>query len=395
MDYTEPQSAADSIGGRTPMGWDIPSDVDYDLWAEAGIELSHSFDVHQWQFADWWNSGLWERGDRKAVVEDPRWRGNSFATCMNVGSVGKAFVTSRRREALSFTHHQVVRRQPEDKQDELLDWCLSTPDGEPRKSVRQLKQRLAEMQPDAVSPSGDGGVQKWAVEIGAWIMEQEDRMNTQRSLCERGNKFKVAAMDAVWELIKEADQRHQQLRQHAERGNGSTSSRRQDYTTPQDLADKLMWVVGGIFDVDPCSPTRDPELAIVKAHRLLTIADNGLKAKWSGLVYLNPPYGEAGRWVRKAVKESAAGDATVFGLLPVRTGRPWWTRYVVDAGSEVFSLQGRLTFGDAKNSAQFDNALIIWGGTAELIARVREAFPTASWTHYERRAAIGGVNSPN
>jgi hypothetical protein len=32
------QSAADRIGGtRTAIGWDIPSGVDYELWAEAGI----------------------------------------------------------------------------------------------------------------------------------------------------------------------------------------------------------------------------------------------------------------------------------------------------------------------------------------------------------------------
>jgi hypothetical protein len=218
MGDAEPQSAADAIGGtRTLIGWDnIPSDVDYELWAEAGIELSRAFDAHQWQLADWWNSGLWMRGDRKRVVEDPRWRGRSFASCMNTASVGRAFVTSRRREVLSFGHHEAVRGLPsEDMQDACLDWALPTPE-EPRKSVRQLRQRVAEMMRPEVSPYDDDGVRKWVTEIGAFVMDQDHLMNTHRSLCERGNKFKVAAMDAIWGIIKEARKRDRKMRQHAE-----------------------------------------------------------------------------------------------------------------------------------------------------------------------------------
>jgi hypothetical protein len=48
---------------------------------------------------------------------------SKFQTCMNTGSVCKAFSTSRRREVLSFRHHEVVASLPPEQADALLDWC--------------------------------------------------------------------------------------------------------------------------------------------------------------------------------------------------------------------------------------------------------------------------------
>jgi hypothetical protein len=59
-------------------------------------------------------------GDRIQQVENL-----SFKTCANYGRVARAFrETSRRREVLSFAHHEsVAALKPEDA-DRLLDWCL-------------------------------------------------------------------------------------------------------------------------------------------------------------------------------------------------------------------------------------------------------------------------------
>lgn len=69
-----------------------------------------------------------------------------------------------------------------------------------------------------------------------------------------------------------------------------------DWYTPREIFVALRLV----FDLDPCSP--GPGLCWVPALRLYTIKDDGLSQPWSGLVWLNPPFG--GRhghipWLRK------------------------------------------------------------------------------------------------
>src|SRR3984893_9259921 len=70
---------------------------------------------------DWWAFGEHRYGDRKAMIEDESWNGPGFQTCMNAGAVCKAIETSRRREALSFTHHSEVAALAPKQQDRFLD----------------------------------------------------------------------------------------------------------------------------------------------------------------------------------------------------------------------------------------------------------------------------------
>ncbi|MFO1353027.1 MAG: hypothetical protein U1F68_21065 [Gammaproteobacteria bacterium] len=50
--------------------------------------------------------------------------GFAFETCKNAGTVSRAFrETSRRRDLLSWTHHQYLTSLDSDTADELLDWC--------------------------------------------------------------------------------------------------------------------------------------------------------------------------------------------------------------------------------------------------------------------------------
>src|SRR5262245_18972492 len=56
----------------------------------------------------------------------------------------------------------------------------------------------------------------------------------------------------------------------------------------------------GPFTLDPCAT---PENAKCAAY--FTREQDGLKQKWAGRVWLNPPYGRGiGRWMRKALEAS-------------------------------------------------------------------------------------------
>jgi phage N-6-adenine-methyltransferase len=107
------------------------------------------------------------------------------------------------------------------------------------------------------------------------------------------------------------------------------------------------------FRVDVCA---SPENA--KCARYFTAAQDGLKQRWSGVCWMNPPYGRTiGLWMRKAW-ESAQDGATVVCLVPARTDTAWWHDYA--AKGEVRFLRGRLKFGGSNNSAPFPSALVIF-----------------------------------
>ena len=92
---------------------------------------------------DWWAFGEQHYGDRKAITEADDWEGPAFQTCMDAAMVCRSFETSRRREALSFTHHAEVIGRPAKEADRPLDWCEETiaTTGRPR-STRDLRKEV-------------------------------------------------------------------------------------------------------------------------------------------------------------------------------------------------------------------------------------------------------------
>lgn len=132
------------------------------------------------------------------------------------------------------------------------------------------------------------------------------------------------------------------------------SSASAEWATPDDLFSELDAIFH--FDLDACA---SPDNA--KCSRYFTKEDDALQRRWSGTVWMNPPYGrEIQAFMRKAYDESCRGS-TVVCLVPSRTDTSWWHTYARQ-GQIVF-LRGRLKFGGARNSAPFPSAIvIIWGG---------------------------------
>ena len=144
------------------------------------------------------------------------------------------------------------------------------------------------------------------------------------------------------------------------------SSERSDWRTPQWLLDRLYGIFGE-FDLDAAAAT-PPN---VRARMHYGAAEDGLFRPWTGVTFLNPPYGRGlGLWVAKCRREVATGRARlVIALLPARVGTRWWRENVVGSGSAVF-LPSRLRFDDGKNTAPFDAALVLWGASADELNRV-------------------------
>ena len=125
---------------------------------------------------------------------------------------------------------------------------------------------------------------------------------------------------------------------------GLFTSASEHWTTPADLYNELSKEFQ--FNDDPCplNPTSD-----------------GLTRPWGSVSFCNPPYGrKITDWLAKGWLESLMGKTIVF-LIPSRTDTAWWHDYVMQA-DEIRFLRGRLKFGDAKNSAPFPSAIVIFRG---------------------------------
>ena len=83
------------------------------------------------------------------------------------------------------------------------------------------------------------------------------------------------------------------------------SSQIVEWATPPELFADLHAEFG--FETDVCATPVN-----AKCATFFTVEDDGLKQKWTGVCWMNPPYGQQIKhWVRKAF-ESAQQGATVF-----------------------------------------------------------------------------------
>jgi len=123
------------------------------------------------------------------------------------------------------------------------------------------------------------------------------------------------------------------------------------WSTPQWLFDALDKEFG--FTLDPCSDGTN-----AKCAKFYSIQDSGMLKDWgTETVFMNPPYSECQKWMRKAYGAAQEG-ATVVCLVPSRTDTDWWHRYAMKG--EIRFLRGRLKFGDSMNSAPFPSAVIVF-----------------------------------
>ena len=132
-----------------------------------------------------------------------------------------------------------------------------------------------------------------------------------------------------------------------------------EWETPQDFFDE--WDAKFHFDLNCCATDEN-----AKCARYFTKEDDAFKQKWTGRVWMNPPYGrDIGLWMRKAYESVLDGDAeAVVCLVPSRTDTKWFHEYAMRG--ELHFVRGRLKFGGSgsKNSAPFPSVVVVfekWG----------------------------------
>ncbi|MFY8069327.1 MAG: DNA N-6-adenine-methyltransferase [Flavobacterium sp.] len=105
-----------------------------------------------------------------------------------------------------------------------------------------------------------------------------------------------------------------------------------EWLTPPELVKQL-----GEFDLDPCCPIDAP---FYHATNHYTIIDDGLSKKWSGRVYLNPPYGRGMElWLEK-LKQHGNGIALIFA----RTETKCFFEHIWHDADAILFVKGRIKF---------------------------------------------------
>lgn len=137
-----------------------------------------------------------------------------------------------------------------------------------------------------------------------------------------------------------------------------------EWLTPPELLHSL-----GEFDLDPCSPIERP-WPTAKHH--YTILDDGLKQKWFGRVWMNPPYGShTGDWLNKL-----AAHGNGMALIFARTETKMFFEHVWNKADGLLFIEGRLHFyhvtGEiAKANAGAPSVIIAYGApNSEFLSKI-------------------------
>jgi phage N-6-adenine-methyltransferase len=90
------------------------------------------------------------------------------------------------------------------------------------------------------------------------------------------------------------------------------------------------------FTLDVCASKIN-----AKCSNYYTEEQDALKQNWEGICWMNPPFKQVGKWIKKAYEESRKG-ATVVCLVASRTNTNWWHDYCMKG--EIRYIRGRPIF---------------------------------------------------
>ncbi len=147
-------------------------------------------------------------------------------------------------------------------------------------------------------------------------------------------------------------------------GQGDKADRDSRFTPPDFM--EHVYAAFGEIDIDPCGHALSP----VRARRRILQSEggDGLVESWSGrLAFVNPPFSELLKWLRRAHEQWTSGNVeTVVCLIPVRTDSAWF-HSTLSADAHIYLLQGRVRFLDPRGKAQstpFSLMVLTLGTTA-------------------------------
>lgn len=93
---------------KRAVSLELPEGLSFEDWLNVGQDLADADRSLRWWIGDWWAYGKHHYGERLKALKEAKGFPLSFQSCMDAGWVSRVFETSRRREVLSWSHHQEV-----------------------------------------------------------------------------------------------------------------------------------------------------------------------------------------------------------------------------------------------------------------------------------------------
>lgn len=113
--------------------------------------------------------------------------------------------------------------------------------------------------------------------------------------------------------------------------------------TPKDVYDLLDDFFH--FDFDPCP---------------INPMFNGLECEWGDMNYVNPPYSEISKWLKKAISENDKNKKSLF-LIPVRSNSKYWFKYVFKKAKSIFFIEKGICFKGFKKRLPIPLCFVYFG----------------------------------
>ena len=86
---------------------------------------------------------------------------------------------------------------------------------------------------------------------------------------------------------------------------------------------------------------------------------DGLIEEWGDRNFINPPFSDWQKWVKKGYEEYKKGKVVVF-LLAARTDTKAFHEIILPYANEIRFIKGRLKFGRYKSAAPFPSIVVIF-----------------------------------
>ena len=131
------------------------------------------------------------------------------------------------------------------------------------------------------------------------------------------------------------------------------SSNSQEYETPDNLFNPLHEE----FDFKMDLAASDKNFKVELFYDKLS---DGLSYDWTETSWLNPPFVEVKKWVRKAFEDSTKYNSTIVMLVMVKANTNWWRDYVMKA-KEVRFINQKVQFKNTSQGLRFPTCIIVFG----------------------------------